>query len=364
MYQENNSSIIFGVMKIKYVNIFVLVTMLLSFFSCIKDKPPEFIQNQIGVDSNQTGNGMYIINEGGYGASNSSISFLNFNSGIVTQDLFFETNQYPLGDICQSMRIIGSKAFIVVNNSGKVEVCNKFNLQHIAAINGLVSPRYILPISNSKAYITDLYSNYISVVDLNTYQIIESIPCPTGTEQMLEIFGKVYVTNIKTNYLYVINTLTDNVSDSIFIGKTTIDILQDKNGKLWISCAKAYPENPYGSIIKLNPVNDEIESTYQFPNQLDAPFRMCFNPTYDTLYYINQNVYRMGITESALPLNAFINQGDRYFYGLGIDPNSGIICVADANGFTGTGSVYRYSSNGVFKDSFLAGIGTSGLYFD
>jgi DNA-binding beta-propeller fold protein YncE len=351
-------------MKNKINFYFLFVSLLLLQLSCKKDTPPEIPQNSIESDSIADGSGMYILNEGSFQSGNSSISYLNYSSGNITQDLFFETNNYPLGDVCQSMNVINGEAFIVVNNSGKIVVCEPNNLQQITTINGFISPRYILQISNSKAYVTDLYANHISIVDLNTYQIIGTIPCAAGSEQMLEIYGKVYVTNIKTNYLYTINTLSDQLADSIYIGKSTIDIVQDKNDKLWISCAKAYPENPNGSIIKLNPLNGDIETTFQFAGELDAPFRLCFNPTNDTLYYINQNVYRMGIDQEVLPSSAFIDQDERYFYGLGIDPNNGTICIADANGFSGVGSVFRYNTNGSFKDSFLVGVGTSGFYFE
>lgn len=65
------------------------------------------------------------------------------------------------------------REYIVVNNSGKIEVCNPTNLLRVATITGFTSPRFIVPVSASKAYVSDYISNSISIVNLvnNTVQV-------------------------------------------------------------------------------------------------------------------------------------------------------------------------------------------------
>jgi len=57
------------------------------------------------------------------------------------------------------MTIQGNNAYIVVNNSGKIEVVSRNDLKSVAIINGLVSPRYISFVNEKKAYVTSLYSD-------------------------------------------------------------------------------------------------------------------------------------------------------------------------------------------------------------
>src|SRR5205807_1883891 len=101
-------------------------------------------------------------------------------------------------------------------------------------VTGLNSPRYILPITFQKAYVSDLYANSISVIDLNTFTKIGAIPCNGWTEHMALIYNKAFITNMKRNYTYVVNTVNDQIVDSINTGMNAGSILIDKNSKLWI----------------------------------------------------------------------------------------------------------------------------------
>jgi hypothetical protein len=64
----------------------------------------------------------------------------------------------------------------------------------------------------------------------------------------------------------------------------------------------------------------------------------------------------MPITAETLPDTPLIAQGDHLFYGLGIDPVSSEIYCSDAIDYLQKGIVFRYSSQGKLRDSFLAGI--------
>ena len=52
----------------------------------------------------------------GSGVGNGSISFIS-EEGSVINDIYFEANGVQLGDVVQSMQIIGDYAYIIVNNS-------------------------------------------------------------------------------------------------------------------------------------------------------------------------------------------------------------------------------------------------------
>ncbi|NJK94136.1 MAG: hypothetical protein HC905_03645 [Bacteroidales bacterium] len=80
--------------------------------------------------------GVFILNEGNYTYGNSSLSFYNTQSRQISNQVFFKTNGFPVGDVLQSMTLMDSLAFLVVNNSGKVLVMNANTFKFKAIIQG------------------------------------------------------------------------------------------------------------------------------------------------------------------------------------------------------------------------------------
>ena len=141
----------------------LLLISILFLFSCEKEKsndPTTLFKADSG--------GIYITNEGNFQSGNSSVTYYSPAKGLDYVDAYKGANNVALGDVCQSMNLINGKLYVVVNNSGKIEVCDPFSMRRIKTITGLTSPRYILPVSNTKAYVTDTYSNNISIINLNT----------------------------------------------------------------------------------------------------------------------------------------------------------------------------------------------------
>ncbi len=329
--------------------------------SCRKDRPDDQLNPPITVG---TSGGVYITNEGNFQFGNATVSYYNIADSTVAEDIYEAANNNPLGDVCQSMYLFNGKAYIVVNNSGKVAVVNAVTFTEEATISGLASPRYFLPASNSKAYITDLTSNTVSVVNLNDNTVSGSIAIPGWTEEMATVYGKVFVTNEKSDKVYVINSASDLVEDSIQIGYSSNSIKEDKNGKLWVLCAGSETDAVYASLHRINPVTNQVEQSFQFPNHSDVPWKLDINQHNDTLYFINGSVFQMPVTAATLPATAFIEQGSHNFYGVGIDPNSGEIYVSDAIDYVQRGVVYRYKSDGTLLGSFQAGIIPGEFYFN
>lgn len=79
-------------------------------------------------------NGVFILNEGAFGAGNSGISFYSKNENSLIPDLYQQANNLPLGDVLQSMTIFGQKAYLCVNNSQKIEVVSLADFQKKSSI--------------------------------------------------------------------------------------------------------------------------------------------------------------------------------------------------------------------------------------
>ena len=333
----------------------VLIILFTSTFSCSKekDKDPNVVVGN---------NGVYIINEGNFQFGNATVSYYDIDSSKVAEDLYKPVNALPLGDVGQTMFLKDDIGYIVVNNSGKIEVVNAKTFKHIATISGFTSPRFFLPVSNAKAYVSDLFADSISIVNLSTNTISGKIALTGWTEEMALVNGKVYVTNEESNKLYVINSFTDKLEDSIQVSYGGNSLQEDKNGKLWVLCGGNFVDIKAGLHI-INPQTNTNEKSFEFTDQSNSPYRLKINSTKDKLYFLNQSVYSMSILDNVLPSVPFIASGTHQFYGLGVEPQTGVVYVSDAIDFVQRGRVYRYNSSGTEINNFLAGINPSQFIF-
>ncbi len=345
----------------KLAVVFYFILIILSFWACEKEHSPQPVQPK-------TGKGVFIVNQGNFQFSNSSISYYNPSTKQVENNIFQRVNDIPLGDVAQSMIIKDSLGFIVLNNSGKIYIININTFEFVEWITNLTSPRYIYFINNKKAYITDLYAKLITIFNPETFQITGNINVDNGntnynqhaTEQMVQIGNKLYVNCWSfDNKILIIDTEIDKVIDSITVGIQPVVIASDKNDKLWVLTDGGYSGNSFGhekpELICINPQTKEIEKKFVFDIN-DRPVDLKINGTKDTLYFINNDIWQLPVEADVLPENPFINKDNKLFFALGIDPVTSDVYVSDAIDYMQPGMVYRFSAKAEPLDTVKAGI--------
>lgn len=342
-------------------NIFLFISIIILLSSCVKDKPN--IQSPGSVNISAT-HKVYITNEGNFMNNNSSVTFYNPDTKEVVQDIFKAQNpNQTLGDVCQSIQKTGNEYYLVVNNSNKIIVVNADDFKFKQNIMGFVSPRYILPVSFSKAYVSDLYANKIAIVNLFTKNIISYIQCNGWTEKMLQYYNKVFVSNLYKNYVYVIDAIQDVIIDSILVGKYVSGLVLDKNDNLWVLSSGDASINQKAQLHQINPVTHQIIKTFTFSDN-SSPHHLIIDSKRENLYYINQHIYKMNIDATQLPVNYFINNNGNNFYSMewsNIDDN---LYISDAMDYVQNSTIYRYNSNGQLIHTFKAGINASGFWME
>ena len=318
--------------------------------SCEKEDPLPVVPPSTTGISIGIGEGVFVTNEGNFLGGNAKVSFYNFSDGTAVEDLFSSTNSLPLGDICQSMTLINGKEYIVVNNSGKIEVCNPSNLLRVATITGFTSPRFIVSVSASKAYVSDYISNSINIVNLVNNTRTGSFPFPGASEAMVLVGNDVFVSSINRDKVYVINSTTDLIVDSIPVamGGNSLQL--------------ARTDIELQELLRINTNTHGVELSLPFTTA-ESPTKLCANNAGDTLYYLNYSVYRCPITTIALPTLPIITATTQSFYGLGIRPLNGEIYVTDAIDYAQRGKLLRYTPSGTLLDTELVGIIPGGIYF-
>ena len=325
-------------------------------FSCSKEELGPQCIDCTDENTQTTPTDVLIINEGNFGFGNGSISLYNPSTQSVSQNVFLQSNNsIPLGDVVQSITQVNTKAYVVINNSNKIEVIDINNFNSLATITGFNSPRYFLPMNSNTAYVTDLYSNSIQVVDLNNNAIISSIALSGWTEELLLYNDTVYVCDMTNNNLLLINSANNTLIDSVKLGKQPNSLVLDQNNKIWIMCDGGFNQsNP--ELIRYNPQTRTIEATFVFPNVAESPGTLKINDAKDQLYFINANVYTMSINDAILPIAPFISSNSNTFYALGIDPNNNEVYVSDAIDFVQNGVIFRYTVSGSLIHQFNSGI--------
>ncbi len=307
---------------------------------------------------------IFVINEGNYSWANASVSYIDNTTDSVYQDIYQSANNHGLGDVAQSMKIMGNKGFIIVNNSNRIEVVSLTDFKTITSITGFDSPRYLEFVDSSKAYVTNMKKN-ISVVDLKSMTVVRTIPTPYWTENLLHYGQFMFVTCIgsfnepsadRKAQVYIIDTRTDMITDSILMGKEPVSITVDRKDKIWVICSGGYDNFEAPTLKRIDPQLMVVDKSFTFPVQQGVPSRLCINPTGDTLYFINGGVFQMPANATELPASPLIPANGHLFYGLGIHPVSGQVYVSDAVNYVQSGYIFKCSqSNGQVIETYKAG---------
>ena len=345
-----------------------LFCLVLSISSCKKEDNKPTTDNL---------NGLFIVNEGAFMGGNSAISFMSSDSTFFSADIYTAANGgIPLGDIAQSMSIHDGKAYIVVNNSSKIEVVSMKDFVRTGQIVGIGSPRYFTGISATKGLVTDWSSNQLFMIDLTTLMKIDSAKCGSGPEQITIANNKIFVCNSggfgddSTITVLDVNTLDSLTTIATPLNPSNIQIDQDNN-RAWVLCRGSLgsdfsptPDDAGGSLIQINTSSNTIVKQFTM-NYDEHPAKLTMDGDRQNMFYLNGlygggTIYKMSVNAANLPTAPFVN---RSFYGIGVDPVSGQIYGGKEN-YSANTYMLRYSENGVLLDSTLVGIAPNGFVFN
>ncbi len=317
-------------------------------------------------DFSCTGSGLFITNEGNFQYGNATLSYYDPATNRVENEVFFRANGMKLGDVAQSMTIYDGKGWIVVNNSHVIFAIDLNTFREVGRIENLTSPRYIHFLSDDKAYVTQLWDNRIFIVNPRKYEITGYITVPGmtmesgSTEQMVQ-YGKYVYCNCWSyqNRIIKIDTETDEVVDQLTVGIQPTSLVMDRFNKMWTITDGGYEGSPYGyeapSLYRIDAATFSVEKQFRFQKG-DWPSEVQLNGTRDTLYWINNDIWRMDVRADRVPVRPFLEYSDTKYYGLTINPVNGEVYVADAIDYQQQGVVYRYSAAGHLIDKFFVGV--------
>lgn len=350
----------------------------LCLFSCREDEYVTYMTDEdTGVPSaGETHfDGLYILNEGNMGANRCTLDYLDLSGTDSTihyyRNIYAERNPSTvkeLGDVGNDIGIYGSKLWIVVNCSNKVEVCEARSTRRLGQVN-IVNCRY-LAFDGGFAYVSS-YAGPVQVaensplgrvykVDTLTLQKVDSVVVGYQPEEMAIANGKLYVANsggyrvpLYDNRIMVIDLATFKVIKEIEVDVNLHRLLADSHGQLWVSTRGNY----YDVAPALYCLKDD-----KVVARLEVPISS-MTIVGDSLYYIGTTFsyadggYRkdFGIVDVALqrcsvavlfeapeiknitlPYGIIVNPQDRDFY------------ILDAKNYVSSGELLHFDADGRF----------------
>lgn len=320
--------------------------------------------------------GLFILNEGTFTYANSSLSYYDFATNTVENNLFFRVNNAPIGDVGQSLTLIGDDLYIVVNNSKYIYKVDAKTIVYKAKIEGFTSPRYMLQVSADKAYVTDLVSTGFWVLNLNT---LEKTFVETGntTEAIVKVGNEVFMSNWSNYYtitetsnhsIQVIDCVNDALVETIDVAQEPNSMVVDKYNHIWVSCSGGYmpPQDP--AIICIDAATHQVIKRFDLAEG-SYPSGLAIDGAGENIFFMNGgygtlNVYKMSVDATEVPETPFITSASKVFYNLKVNPQNGDIYLTDAKNYVVNGDLLRYSADGTLLGTFELGIIPSYMLFN
>lgn len=334
---------------------------LFSFFSSCEKQPDK---QPLPSDTN---NRVFIINEGNFQFGNASIDVYLPDSQTIFKNIYKTANNKNLGDVAQSAVLRDKKLFTVVNNSSKISVISSDDYKEFYTISlPGSSPRYIQFVNDNKAFVSELYAKKIWIINPANSTLIDTISTEGWTEQMALIGNELFVaqrTRLNDNFVanvLVINTNTNKIAQTISLPSEP-NSMAAIGSKIWILCSGGNAQN--AKLLCVNSGNKIIEREWEFNSQ-EKPMLLRKNESSNEIFWYKNGVFKMSISDNALPVSPIIQGNNRNIYALDINEKNGDIYLADAIDYVQSSSVFRYKQDGTLIQNFKAGIITSNFIFE
>ena len=339
-----------------FIAVFVVSITLLG---CTKNGPVSS-----GEELPVSTTGVYVVNEGNFQKSNSSLSFYVPDSDKVYPDVFFAANGRSLGDVGNDMVIFENKGFIVVNNSNKVEVISLANNRSLGTMYvGSDSPYKLAILSDSKGYITNLYSGSVTSFNPTTYTVIkDGIKVGSNPQGIAIANGKVYVCNSgygDDSTISVIDPGVDSVVQTITVAKQPTNIAVDADGNLVVACygyidyTNSANDTP-GNITVIDPSRNSVVATIPLPlSAYGHPSGLAVSSRGYGFIIAQNGIAKFDTKAASIIVPVFIPKSP---YCIAVDDVTEKIYLGDAKDYVQNGMLYSYDKNGLIGDSATVGI--------
>ena len=247
----------------KQLAYYILTLLLLS--ACRQDVMIVPMEKSDPGGKTQQGNiiGMYLLNEGNMGSNKSSLDYLDLSDSTAHyyRNIYSQRNPstvMSLGDVGNDCQIYGSRLWLVINCSNKVEVARADSAIRIGKVN-IPNCRYVTfndRYAYVSSYVGTVYASSNSPlgsvykVDTLTLQKVDSCSVGYQPEEMAIIGNQLYVANSggyqgMTGQGYestvsVIDMATMQETSKVEVAPNLHHLKADKYNQLWVTARGDY----------------------------------------------------------------------------------------------------------------------------
>ena len=324
--------------------------------------------------------GMYVLNEGNMGSNKCTLDYLDLSAQDATvhyqRNIYAERNPSEvkeLGDVGNDIQVYGSRLWLVINCSNKVEVCRASDAVKIGKVN-IPNCRYVT-FNGGYAYVSS-YVGPVSLggnaprgmvykVDTLTLQKVDSCVVGYQPEEMVVAGGKLYVANSGgynfPNYDSTISTVdlrTMREEHQIEVAVNLHHLRYDHYGQLWVTSRGDYENNVSNLYCLRLGESGEPIVTHRLDVQVSD---LCI--VGDSLYFYGvgwnqvtqQNTRQYGIVNvrtHQLVTNQLSDAPEltkiRMPYGIIVHPRNRDFYLMDAKNYVSSGELLHFHADGTF----------------
>lgn len=328
--------------------------------------------------------GFYLVNEGNMGSNKCTLDYFDYFTGLYARNFYAERNPNvikELGDVGNDIGIYGSKLYVVVNCSHKVEVLDSRTGTRLGQVD-IPNCRYVR-FYRGKAYVSsyvgpvlidpDAPKGAVYEVDTTSLKVTRKVSVGYQPEEMEIVDDYMYVANSGgyrvpnyDNTVSVIQMVDFKQVQQIPVGINLHRLKKDRYNKLWVTSRGDYQSRPSRMYVldKRRGYNQMIVTDtlpFGVSNMAIRGDSLYFYST-EWNNYTQSNTITYGIVDvrtKQLVSDNFITDGTEKEitipYGIAVHPETGDILVTDAKNYVSSGTLYCFDRQGRKKWSVRTG---------
>lgn len=364
----------------KRIEMILAAALVLAAVSC-SEKEPIIINNRPSAER------IYILNSGGYGANNASISVLDIRSGAINADIFADANGSPLGDTANDILVLEDRIVIAVNGSNIIQVCD-INGKALASTESVPNVRKLAADEAGGFIYATSYADdgYVAKLRLDDCSLVAKAKVGFEPEGIVLHDGKLFVANTggyaflgghaHEQTISIVDAATMTETGRIDTGLKNLygSFIQNEENPEYIlvNAAGDYVSSPAGSLV-FDCRSCSIVEKFDFPATYAA--------TYGDSFYTIGSEYDSATNGYSYRLNRITVGPDGVEVVPGLAPecpseddgvatavrkmaspsgifidSDGSVYVADSGDYTGRGYVHRFKADGTFVGKYTVGV--------
>lgn len=363
----------------------LLLIVFFGIYACQTDEP--HIEDDIqtpeeSIPGGQTPTavkGFYLLNEGNMSMNKASLDFMNYETGTYKRNIFSQANPDlvgGLGDVGNAMGIYGSKLYVVVNGSNKVEVLDANTGVRIKQID-IDNPRYFT-FYKGKTYLSSYLGSIgdpnapngiVAEIDTTSLKITRRVEVGRQPEELVAYNDKIYVANSggysppdyeSTVSVIDVPSFTEIKRIEVAINLHRLKI--DAEGDLYVTSRGDYYETP-SKLFVIDTKTETVKKSFDIGVSnftIHKGIAYMYNSEFSYITGDYEISYLMLDTKTETLLDAsFISEKDKGLikmpYGIAVNPETDEVLITDAKDYVTPGNLHCFTLDGALKWSVETG---------